>query len=100
MPNICAPHSTQSDDFQVLQDILRTTRFMQVNGVKVSEASPALLVSKQLELVRVSILVPRADATDTGPRKHTWQLDQLIFQLMNNIVGWYTRSCSNRSAAL
>jgi hypothetical protein len=63
MPNIGAPRSTQSDDFQLLQDMLRTTRFMQVNGVKAFEILPALLVREQLELVRVSLPVPRAYAT-------------------------------------
>jgi hypothetical protein len=63
MPNIGALLSTRSDDFQLLQDILRTTRYMQVNGVKASEVSPALLAREQLELVRVSIPVPRAYAT-------------------------------------
>jgi hypothetical protein len=63
MPNTGARRSTQSDDVQLLQDILRTTRCMQVTGVKAAELSPALLVREQLELVRVSIPVLRAYAT-------------------------------------
>jgi hypothetical protein len=39
-----------------------TTRFMQGNGVKAFEVSLALLAREQLELVRVSIPVPKAYA--------------------------------------
>jgi hypothetical protein len=36
------------------------SRFMQVNGLKAFEVSPALLAREQLELVRASILVRKA----------------------------------------